>query len=158
MLPAKKPSPVIIALIVVVLVGLAVAAAAVVNQQKEVAPEATQTQQPATDTAADTSADTQVTYKDGTYTEKGRYISPGGGESIEVTLMIANDIITSASVASNATSGEAEEYQEKFISGYKSSVVGKDIDEVSLSRVAGSSLTSNGFNAAVELIKADAEA
>ena len=35
-------------------------------------------------------------------------------------------------------------------------IVGKDIDEVSLDKVAGSSLTSGGFNAAVESIKSDA--
>jgi uncharacterized protein with FMN-binding domain len=156
MQPTKKLSPVITALIVIVLIGLAVGAVAIVNQSKE-----TSTTQSTTDPApvATNSTDKEdVSYKDGTYTEKGRYISPGGGESIEVTVTIANDVITSASVTPNATSGEAKEYQDDFISGYKSQVVGKDIDEVSLSRVAGSSLTSNGFNAALELIRADAQA
>ena len=35
-------------------------------------------------------------------------------------------------------------------------VVGQDIDEISVSRVAGSSLTSGGFNRAIEEIKAEA--
>ena len=37
-------------------------------------------------------------------------------------------------------------------------VVGKSIDEISVSRVAGSSLTSGGFNHAIETIKAEAAA
>jgi hypothetical protein len=37
-------------------------------------------------------------------------------------------------------------------------VVGKSVDEVSLSRVAGSSLTSLGFNNALTQIKEDAKA
>ncbi|WP_447589312.1 hypothetical protein [Microbacterium lacticum] len=42
--------------------------------------------------------------------------------------------------------------------GIAGEVVGKDIDDVSVSRVAGSSLTSGGFNDALETIKADARA
>ena len=44
----------------------------------------------------------------------------------------------------------------KFVSNFAALIVGKDIDEVSLDKVAGSSLTSSGFNAAVETIKSDA--
>ena len=53
---------------------------------------------------------------------------------------------------------ESEEYQAKFIGGIAEAVVGQDIDEISVSRVAGSSLTSGGFNQAIEAIKADAAA
>jgi hypothetical protein len=45
-----------------------------------------------------------------------------------------------------------------FIGGIADEVVGKDIDEISVSRVAGSSLTSGGFNDAIEQIKAEAAA
>lgn len=149
MQPTKKISPVIIALIVVVLVGISVAAVVIAKQPQGTAVVGTKN-------AA--TAQHMGTYKDGTYTEKGRYASPGGGESIDVTVTIASNIITSASVTGNATSTEAKDYQTEFISGYKSSVVGKNVDEVSLSRVAGSSLTSGGFNSALELIKVDAGA
>ncbi|MHD0330680.1 hypothetical protein ACY18M_17150, partial [Proteus mirabilis] len=54
--------------------------------------------------------------------------------------------------------GESREYQAKFASGFKTLVVGKKIDEVSLSRVAGSSLTSGGFNAALADIESQAKA
>ena len=157
MQPAKKLSPVIIALIVIVLVGIGTAAVVVANQSKEATNTSSAEVEDTQSTPTTTSTDTSATYKDGTYAETGRYISPGGAESIEVTVTLANDIITSATVTGNAT-GESKEHQDDFISGYKTSVVGKDIDTVSLSRVAGSSLTPNGFNAALKLIKADAGA
>lgn len=150
MQPGRKLSPVIIALIVIVLIGTAVAAVVIAKQPKETAVIGTQ--------SAIAASQQKGSYKDGTYSDMGRYASPGGGESIDVTVTIANNIIASASVTGNATSRDAKEYQAAFISGYKSSVVGKNIDEVSLSRVAGSSLTSTGFNTALELIKADARA
>jgi hypothetical protein len=154
----KKLSPVIIALIVIVLVGITVTAVVVGQKsQNSAISDASQNDTAATNSPA-ANIDTAINYKDGTYTEKGRYISPGGAESVDVTVTIANDIITSATVKGNATRGESVDHQADFISGYKKEVVGKDIDAVSLSRVAGSSLTSNGFNAALTLIKADAQA
>jgi uncharacterized protein with FMN-binding domain len=152
MQPQKKLNPVIIALIVIVLVGIAVALAVTTQQPEQAAVSETRQK------AAAPAGDAAIKYKAGTYTEKGRYASPGGGESIDVTVTITDDIITSASVSPNATSEQAKQYQGTFVSGYKSLVVGKNVDEVSLSRVAGSSLTSTGFNNALELIKADARA
>jgi uncharacterized protein with FMN-binding domain len=156
---SKKLSPVIVALIVIVLVSIAVAAVVIAQKPTEETAVTETTQENNTaETPASPSSSETVTYKDGTYTEKGRYVSPGGGESIDVTVTITNDIITSATVKGNATRGESKEHQADFIAGFKSSVIGKDIDAVSLSRVAGSSLTSNGFNTALKLIKADAQA
>lgn len=43
-----------------------------------------------------------------------------------------------------------------FKSGVSSLTVGKDIDDVKLSRVSGSSLTSTGFNSALDTIKTEA--
>jgi len=156
----KKLNPVIVALIVIVLVGIAATAAVLVeNSKQNSVDETSQVDDVPTDNETPaTTVDTAINYKDGTYTEKGRYISPGGAESVDVTLTIANDIITEATVKANATRGESKDHQDDFISGFKSLVVGKDVDEVSLSRVAGSSLTPNGFNAALKLIKADAGA
>jgi uncharacterized protein with FMN-binding domain len=95
-------------------------------------------------------------YADGTYTEDGDYQSPGGQESITVTVTIEDDVVTAVEVAPHATSGNAKQYQSQFASGIAAEVVGKDIDSLAVSRVAGSSLTSDGFNAALEKIKADA--
>ena len=61
-------------------------------------------------------------------------------------------------VTPHAEEGNAVQYQGQFASGIAAEVVGKDIDELEVSRVAGSSLTSEGFNQAVDAIKADAAA
>ncbi len=53
---------------------------------------------------------------------------------------------------------ETERYQGEFIDGIADEVVGKPIDELNVSRVAGSSLTSGGFNDAVASIKEQAAA
>ena len=61
-------------------------------------------------------------------------------------------------VVGKATSGNALRYQTEFEDGIGAEVIGKNIDELSVDKVAGSSLTSDGFNAALEKIKADAVA
>ena len=111
-----------------------------------------------TSSAATSSAKAAGTYKDGKYTETADYDNPEGGASITVTVTLADDVITATSATgSESSGGPSAEYQNDFISGYASEVVGKDIDSVSLSRVSGSSLTSNGFNAALTKIKTDAK-
>lgn len=95
-------------------------------------------------------------YEDGTYKAEGFYSTPGGTDSIVLTVELKNDIVVDTELEQRPTSGNAEEFQSKFASGYEELVVGKDIDEVRLSRVAGSSLTSNGFNNALEKIRKEA--
>ena len=97
-------------------------------------------------------------YADGTYTADGSYKTPESVEKISVTVTLQDDVITAVSVSGNPQKRESEEYQSKFIGGISSEVVGKSIDEISVSRVAGSSLTSGGFNQAIETIKAEAAA
>jgi len=158
--PARKIHPGLAALIIIVLVGIVATAVIVINMDKGNDVETTQTTEtttPATDTNTETDAATS-SYKDGTYSATGSYSSPGGRESIKLTVTIMDGIITSTSLDEKASNGEAKEYQDDFDSGYKTLVVGKNIDEVSLSRVAGSSLTSNGFNDALDEIKSDAKA
>ena len=58
----------------------------------------------------------------------------------------------------DAARPQSRQYQQAFMGGIAGEVVGKDIDDLSVSRVAGSSLTSGGFNDALETIKADARA
>lgn len=97
-------------------------------------------------------------YKDGTYTADGAYFVPEGSEKITVTVTIANDTIASANVTGQGSRGDSRKYISRFISGYSQYVVGANIDSVRLTRVSGSSLTPNGFNAALELIKKQAAA
>jgi uncharacterized protein with FMN-binding domain len=109
-----------------------------------------------TDDTQGSSADA-AGYKDGTYTATGNYTSPGGNESIGLSVTLKDGAITNSTVTEGASDPEAREYQQDFIGSYKSFVTGKNIDDIKLSRVSGSSLTSNGFNRALDQIKQQAK-
>lgn len=96
------------------------------------------------------------TYSDGTYEATGNYQSPNGTEEVDVSVTLKGDVITAVTVTPEATNPTSVSYQTKFADGIAAEVVGKKIDEIDVSRVAGSSLTSGGFNAAIETIKSDA--
>jgi len=98
------------------------------------------------------------TYTDGSYTAEGSYQTPEGPETITVTLTIASDAVTDVEVVGEPTRRESKQYQEEFIGGIDDLVVGKSLDDIEVDRVAGSSLTSGGFNTAVEEIRTDAAA
>ncbi len=97
-------------------------------------------------------------YADGTYTAEGTYSTPETIETISVTVTLEGDVITDVEVAGDPQRPETVQYQGQFIGGIADEVVGKDIDDIQVSRVAGSSLTSGGFNDAIEQIKAEAAA
>jgi uncharacterized protein with FMN-binding domain len=109
----------------------------------------------ATTTAPDATSSTG-SYKDGTYTESADYQAPSGTETVDVTITLADNVITAVEVAGHATDPQAKQHQGEFKDGIAGVVVGKNIDDIQVDRVGGSSLTSGGFNKAVELIKADA--
>lgn len=108
---------------------------------------------PATEAAAGGS-----TYQDGSYTATGTYTSPGGTEEVTVTLTLADDTITAATAEGGATKPPSSQYQGEFVDNFAALIIGKDVADVSLDKVAGSSLTSGGFNKAVETIKSQAQA
>lgn len=102
--------------------------------------------------------DASGTYTDGTYTADGSYQTPETVEEITVTLTLADGVVTEVEVSGDPKAPETERYQGEFIDGIADEVVGKPIDELNVSRVAGSSLTSGGFNDAVASIKEQAAA
>ena len=112
------------------------------------APSAGATESPATGSA----------YTDGTYTAEGSYQTPESVEKVSVTLTLEGDVVTDVEVTGDPQARESQQYQSQFIGGIADEVVGKSIDDISVSRVAGSSLTSGGFNKAVEEIKSEAAA
>jgi hypothetical protein len=95
-------------------------------------------------------------YKDGTYSADGTYQAPSGTETITVTLTVASDKVTKVTIGTHATDPNAKQYQSMFANGISSQVVGKALSDLSVTRVAGSSLTSNGFKAAVAKIETQA--
>lgn len=111
-----------------------------------------------TDTTSESPASSAGAYVDGSYTESGSYQSPNGTESVDVTITLTGDVITAVEVVGNGESRDSQRYQGEFIGGIAAEVVGKKIDSINVSKVAGSSLTSGGFNSAVDAIRADAAA
>jgi len=96
------------------------------------------------------------TWNDGTYQSRGGYQSPNGPETVDVTITLANGVITAIVVTPNATNSSSARYQGQFAEGISAETLGKPLDDLSVSRVSGSSLTSGGFREALEAIKADA--
>ncbi len=116
------------------------------------------------DTSNNSTADTSSTgssssgtYKDGTYTAKGDFSTPGGNEEITVTITISNGAISSSSVTGDVTSRESKEYLQDFKDQYEESVSGKSVATLRLSRIAGASLTTRGFNNALDAIRNQAQ-
>jgi hypothetical protein len=160
----KTPNKAIIGLVVIVLLVVAATAVVIISGEgatKETTSDATVSSSPEVSTSSSPTASTAATtggFKNGTYSTTGSYQTPGGQESILVKVTLADGVITDATVTQEGKTGEAQEYQSKFVSGYKSQVVGKKINEVNLSRVAGSSLTPIGFNDAIDDIEKQATA
>jgi len=113
-------------------------------------------------TAIDAEAPTEpeapvnASYRDGSFQADGPYESPAGGESIIVVVELENDIVTNVEIGLYPTSATSSTYQDKFAGGIGELVIGQDIDEIDVTVVAGSSLTSSGFREALTLIKAEA--
>ena len=109
-----------------------------------------------TDSGSTDSGTASGSYADGTYSADGSYATPESVETINVTVTLEDDVITAVEVTGDPQKRESEQYQGEFIGGIADVVVGEDIDEIQVSRVAGSSLTSTGFNEAIETIKSEA--
>ncbi|MHA7238333.1 FMN-binding protein [Arthrobacter sp. TMS1-12-1] len=112
---------------------------------------------PAPTPAAGGSAAGEQAYEDGTYTETGTYQSPAGQEEVGVTLTVEADVVTAVEVEPMPTNPTTTQYQGRFAGGISDVVVGKKLDELSVDKVAGSSLTSGGFNDALGKIKSEAQ-
>lgn len=121
----------------------------------------TSTSAPAASDDTETSTEdtsSSSSYKAGDYEAEGSYQNPGGESSVKVSLTLESDGTISAVDVTPEASGTSRQYQEKFVSGISAEVKGKSIDDLNVGKVAGSSLTSGGFNAAVETIKDEAQA
>jgi uncharacterized protein with FMN-binding domain len=95
-------------------------------------------------------------YRDGAYSADGEYGSQNSSIGVSVTL--DDGVITDVEVTPHATNETSRGYQERFADAVPDLVEGKSIDAVQLDRVAGSSGTPDGFNAAIDQIKDEAAA
>jgi uncharacterized protein with FMN-binding domain len=96
----------------------------------------------------------ETVYADGSYTATGVY--GGLPSSIYVSVTLDDGVIAAVDVTPHATNPISRDYQERFADVIPALVVGKPIDEANVSRVAGSSGTPDGFNAALEQIRRQA--
>jgi hypothetical protein len=103
-----------------------------------------------------TPSTTSYAYKDGNYSATGTYNSPGGNETLRVTLDLKNDLISDLAVTSVQINSTAVPYENAFEGGIQSVAVGKDFNTLNIGPVAGSSLSSIGFNRAITTIKGHA--
>ncbi|MGN6742807.1 MAG: hypothetical protein ACTHJL_05850 [Amnibacterium sp.] len=94
--------------------------------------------------------------KDGTYSATGDYATPGGPESVHVTLTVTSGVVRSVHVTGSGTTPNAQHYEAAFESGIAGVVVGKRLATLSVGAVSGSSLTGQGFDRALDAIRAEA--
>jgi uncharacterized protein with FMN-binding domain len=143
--PSTSRKQEIIAGLAVLLVVVAIVAATTLNARQKSSAQ--------TITTAPTEAASTNGYKDGSYSAAGGYETPGGSESMKVRVTLQGGVVTAVSASAKTDNQESVDYADSFLSSYKSSVVGKNINSLSLSRVAGASLTTMGFNNALKQIK-----
>jgi uncharacterized protein with FMN-binding domain len=94
--------------------------------------------------------------KDGTYRATGDYDTPGGPESVTVTLTVRSGIVRAVKVTGSGTTPNAQHYEAAFESGVSGVVVGKRLAGLAVGAVSGSSLTGIGFDAALDAIRREA--
>lgn len=105
----------------------------------------------------DASGEGSGDYTDGTYEASGSYNNPGGTSTVSVEMTIEDGAVAAVEVTPEAR-GTSGQFQNQFAGGIADQVVGQPVDELEVGKVAGSSLTAGGFNAALDDIRADASA
>jgi uncharacterized protein with FMN-binding domain len=154
-LPVKQNKSVIFGAISGITVLLAIFGLSM--QSKKIVNKVPQTPSPSP--APETTPVTEVknSYKDGTYVAQGDYTYHSGSESITITVTLKDNIITDSQFQGVPKAKPSELFMGLFEKGYKALIIGKNIDEVSLTKVSGSSRTPIGFNDALAKIKAQAK-
>jgi hypothetical protein len=95
-----------------------------------------------------------LSYRDGQYSATGWY---GGLPSHQdVTLTVENDTVTAVEINTPAEDDTSLGYQQRFADALPTAIVGRNIDELAVDRLAGSSGCSEGFMNALDEIRADA--
>ncbi len=89
---------------------------------------------------------TNFVIADGTYADPVTYMSPGGQNSIKISVTTKGDVVTDASVTVINCDMTSQRYVGQFNTALPSLVVGKKISDITIPHtVSGSSLTSAAF-------------
>jgi hypothetical protein len=100
------------------------------------------------ETAPEAAADTQ------TYSAEASYFTPNRTEhEMLITLELEGETVVDANVTYDGAPAQTPNHS-NFDNAYTAEVIGKNINNIELSRVGGASLTSNAFNDGVAEIKA----
>lgn len=111
-----------------------------------------------TSTATTATSNAGGSYKDGAFTATTSYPTPGGDGQMTIQLTVKSNAVTDINIQQAAVNHVSQEYENRFESAYKYYVVGKNLQDINLSRVSGASLTTAGFNDALTQIKSKAHA
>lgn len=126
------------------------------NEENSQVAQSTTQQQASTDTSSEASTDTVPSapqavattnvYSDGSYTATIDYTVPKGETNrIVVQLTIADDTVTSVSTTNTYEDEVSSRYIGGFEEAIEASVTEVKLDEISLSRVGGASITTAAF-------------
>ncbi|MEZ2389274.1 hypothetical protein AB6813_06950 [bacterium RCC_150] len=137
--------------------SMAACAPSVQSSAAENSPAGSTTPQAGSSKLATTGSTASGSYKDGTYSADGSYTSPNGQETVGVQLTLSGGTVTNVGITVHPSNPNTKKFQTEFKDGIAAQVVGKKIDDLNVSKVAGSSLTSGGFNQAVDTIKSEAK-
>lgn len=95
-------------------------------------------------------------FRNGSYTTEASYFTPARTRhDMDITLTVTDDIVTDAAITYDGGAPETGHHR-RFDSAYRDAVIGVALDEISLARVGGASLTSEAFNEAVDTIEQQA--
>jgi predicted small lipoprotein YifL len=104
-----------------------------------------------------TTKDVRVIYKDGSYLVFSEYKTPAGLEKLGVNITLTDGKVEAMNMDIKSDNEVSQKFRTLFAEGISELVIGKPIDEIGGFKVVnGSSLTSQGFNMALEKVKADA--
>ncbi|WP_341393634.1 FMN-binding protein [Arthrobacter sp. G119Y2] len=96
-------------------------------------------------------------YADGEYSAQGSYTPPSNQtEDVDVTLTLEDSVVTALEVTTSGNHPTSKMHQRDFTSKVQEQVVGRNLDELDVDKVGGSSLTSSGFNKALDAIRSEA--
>lgn len=110
-----------------------------------------------TNSLSSSSAVTTSVYKDGSYTESVSYSVPRETNTLNATITLSNDKITSVSTSGAYNGGESKRYNTSFNSEISSAVVGKKLSDAKIDTIGGASLTSMAFNQIIDAITSKAK-
>lgn len=97
----------------------------------------------------------QIPTHTGKYVQRADYKSPLTDEYIVVTVYLENDIIKNVETKNSKAHRISIGYQDAFENQIGSEVVGKNIRDIYISKVAGASGTTKAFMQAIAKIKAN---